>query len=235
MTQHKTIMSWSGGKDSSLALYHILQSKNFDVLALLTTITKDYGRISMHGVRCELLEQQVASLGLTLDQIFLSVHANNAEYEAKLEEKLRFYQNQGVSHVAFGDIFLEDLRLYREKNLARIGLQGLFPIWKRDTTELMREFLDLGFRAIVTCVDTRVLDASFSGREIDDSFLADLPNSVDPCGENGEFHSFVFAGPIFRNQIHFEAGEKVIRDEYFCFCDLIPFGVKSKVKQETFL
>ena len=175
----------------------------------------------MHGVRRELLAVQAASLGLALDEVRIPPQCVNPIYEARMESALRWHFDAGVRRVAFGDIFLEDLRQYREKNLARIEMTALFPIWKRDTRELARHFVGTGFRAIAVCVDSRVLDASFSGRELDESFFRDLPAAVDPCGENGEFHTFVFDGPIFRQRIEFTKGEIVDR-EGFIFCDLVP-------------
>jgi uncharacterized protein (TIGR00290 family) len=215
------LFCWSGGKDSAMALHALLSAHDCRVTALLTTVTEEYDRISMHGVRRALLERQAASLGLPLHAVLIPPQCINATYEARMKDALAQYFALGVRRVAFGDIFLEDLRVYREKNLAQVGMQALFPIWKRDTSELAREFVRLGFRAITVCVDPRVLDASFAGRELDASFFADLPPGVDPCGENGEFHTFVFDGPIFRTPIAFRVGEKVLRDG-FCFCDLLP-------------
>jgi uncharacterized protein (TIGR00290 family) len=191
------------------------------IIALLTTITEEYDRVSMHGVRRALLERQAESLGLPLHAVLIPPQCINATYEARMKEALAPHFARGVRSVVFGDIFLEDLRAYREKNLAQVGMQAIFPIWKRDTRELAREFVQLGFRAITVCVDPRVLDESFAGRELDASFFADLPPGVDPCGENGEFHTFVFDGPAFETPIAFRAGEKVLRDG-FCFCDLLP-------------
>jgi uncharacterized protein (TIGR00290 family) len=215
------LFCWSGGKDSAMALHALQTVRNCRVSALLTTITEEYDRISMHGVRRALLERQAESLGLPLHAVLIPPQCINATYEARMKEALAEHFARGVRHVAFGDIFLEDLRVYREKNLAQVGMQALFPIWKRDTHELAREFVRLGFRAITVCVDPRVLEASFAGRELDASFFADLPPGVDPCGENGEFHTFVFDGPIFRTPIAFRVGEKVLRDG-FCFGDLLP-------------
>jgi uncharacterized protein (TIGR00290 family) len=215
----KLILSWSGGKDSALSLYTLQQSGDHEIDALLTTITRDYDRISMHGVRRSLLHQQAEALGLPVLEVGISANAANAEYEASMAAVLNAYQQQGIEAVAFGDIFLEDLRAYREKNLQSLGLASVFPIWKRDTHELATTFLQLGFKAAVACVDTQVLDASFAGRMIDEDFLRDLPEGIDPCGENGEFHSFVFDGPIFKHSIPITVGEKVMRDERFCFCD----------------
>src|SRR5207302_2545735 len=191
------LVCWSGGKDSAMALHTLLQQKHFRIVALLTTVTETYVRIAMHGVRCELLRRQAESLHLPLHEVFIPPQCVNPIYEARMEEALRLFFNQGIRRVAFGDIFLEDLRLYREKNLARVEMQALFPIWKRDTRELIREFHAARFRSVAVCIDSKVLDPSFAGRELDASFFADLPPTVDPCGENGEFHTFVFHGPIF--------------------------------------
>jgi uncharacterized protein (TIGR00290 family) len=191
------------------------------VSALLTTITEQYDRISMHGVRRVLLERQAESLGLPLHAVTIPPECINVIYEQRMKGALEEYFARGVRQVAFGDIFLEDLRVYRERNLALVGMNAVFPIWKRDTRELAGEFMRLGFRAITVCVDPRVLDSSFAGRLLDASFFADLPPGVDPCGENGEFHTFVFDGPVFKTPIPFRTGEKVLRDG-FCFCDLLP-------------
>lgn len=215
------LFCWSGGKDSAMALHALQSAQEVRVTALLTTITEQYDRISMHGVRRELLERQAASIGLPLHKVSIPPQCSNAIYEAQMKEALTEHLTRGVQQVAFGDIFLEDLRAYREKNLAQVGMTALFPIWKRDTRELARHFVRRGFRAVAVCVDPRVLDPSFAGRLLDESFFADLPPSVDPCGENGEFHTFVFEGPIFNAPIHFLIGEKVTRDG-FCFCDLLP-------------
>src|SRR6267142_2422682 len=214
------LFCWSGGKDSAMALHTLLQD-HLPIAALLTTVTETYDRISMHGVRRELLVQQAQSLGLPLHELRIPPQCINAIYEASMEEALRIHYDAGVRTVAFGDIFLEDLRVYREKNLARIAMTALFPIWKRDTSELIRSFHAAGFRAITACVDPKVLDRSFAGRELDTSFFHDLPAGVDPCGENGEFHTFVFDGPIFREPIPVSPGEVVERDS-FIYCDLLP-------------
>jgi uncharacterized protein (TIGR00290 family) len=215
------LMSWSGGKDSCIALYEIQREQKYCVAALITTITRDYDRISMHGVRRVLLEAQAASLGLPLHQVFIPKGATNEEYEVEIGEAFSVYRDRGIDSIVFGDLFLEDIRAYRETFLGRHNMRGLFPVWKRDTAILIREFLELGFKAVVTCVDSRVLDRSFAGRLIDESFLSSLPAQVDPCGENGEFHSFVFDGPIFRTPVTFSLGETVLR-ESFWFCDLLP-------------
>lgn len=215
-----TLFCWSGGKDSAMALHALLQQNDIRVVALLTTVTEGYERISMHGVRRELLERQAQSIGLPLHEVRIPPQCVNPIYEARMEEALRVYLEQGVQTVAFGDIFLEDLRAYRERNLARIGMSAIFPIWKRDTRELIRSFHTNRFRAVAVCVDGKVLDSSFAGRELDDSFFRDLPPRADPCGENGEFHTFVFDGPIFRLPIPVRTGEIVNRDG-FIFCDIL--------------
>jgi uncharacterized protein (TIGR00290 family) len=218
----KVIFCWSGGKDSALAFYELSKSHSYEVISLLTTVTADYDRISMHGVRRILLQQQARNMGLPVCEISISRNCSNEEYEGKVATALSGFKNDGVSSVVFGDIYLEDLRRYREENLAKVGMKALFPIWRRDTTELSRSLAPSGFRAITTCVDTRKLDKNFAGRIIDKQFLDELPDSVDPCGENGEYHSFVFDGPIFHNPIAFTIGEKVLRDSFFYFCDLLP-------------
>jgi uncharacterized protein (TIGR00290 family) len=215
------LFCWSGGKDSAMALHTLLQQNHFQVAALLTTVTEGYDRIAMHGVRRELLKLQAESIGLPLHEVFIPPQCVNPIYEARMEVALRLFYNQGVRTVAFGDIFLEDLRAYREKNLARIGMTALFPIWKRDTRELICYFHEQRFRAIAACIDSKVLDPSFAGRELDESFFRDLSPHVDPCGENGEFHTFVFDGPIFHSSIPIRTGEVVNRDG-FVFCDLLP-------------
>ena len=222
----KVLLSWSSGKDSSLALQEMLNSSFYRVTALLTTVTQDFARVSMHGVRMNLLERQARALEIPLEKVFISRQATNADYEAAMGKLLRAYQAQGVSKVVFGDIFLEDVRRYREKQLAKIGMQGVFPLWQRDTHQLVQGFIRQGFKALVTCVDNQVLDGSFAGRFIDDAFLDELPPGTDPCGENGEFHTFVFDGPIFKQPVDFVPGETVLRDERFYFHDLVPVDIR---------
>lgn len=221
----KVLFAWSGGKDSAMALYELLKVGRYEVAALLSTVTEGYDRISMHGVRRTLLEAQASSLGLFLEKIYISKTSSNAEYEEKMREVLLRYKRANVSSVVFGDIFLEDLKKYREDNLAKAGMKGIFPLWKQDTGELADAFIDAGFKAVITCVDSKLLDGSFSGRNFDKQFLRDLPPGVDPCGENGEFHSFVYAGPIFKKEISFDRGGIVLRDERFVYCDLIPADI----------
>jgi uncharacterized protein (TIGR00290 family) len=219
-TREPGLFCWSGGKDSAMALHVLQQDPLMRVTALLTTVTEEYDRISMHGVRRELLHQQAHSIGLPLHEILIPPQCVNSIYEARMEAALRIHLAQGVSKVAFGDIYLQDLRAYREKNLARLGMRALFPLWKRDTRELIESFHANGFRSIAVCVDPKVLDPSFAGRELDRSFFEDLPPQVDWCGEQGEFHTFAFAGPIFSEPIRFRIGERVERDG-FVFCDLL--------------
>jgi uncharacterized protein (TIGR00290 family) len=215
------LFCWSGGKDSAMALHALLQRNDIRITALLTTVTQGYDRVSMHGVRRELLKRQAESIGLPLHEVLIPPQCVNPIYEARMEEALRAHYDKGVRIVAFGDIFLEDLRAYREKNLARIGMTALFPIWKRDTRELIRTFRSANFRGIAVCIDSKVLDRSFAGRELDEAFFRDLPPQADPCGENGEFHTFVFDGPIFHAPVPVRAGEIIERDS-FVFCDLLP-------------
>jgi len=220
-TPEPILFCWSGGKDSAMALHTLLQQNEFRVVALLTTVTEGANRIAMHGVRRELLHRQAESLRLPLHEVSIPPQCVNPIYEARMEAALRHFYDQDVRKVAFGDIFLEDLRAYRERNLARIGMTAIFPIWKRDTRELIRYFHDHHFRAIAACVDSKALDFSFAGRELDESFFRALPPHADPCGENGEFHTFVFDGPIFQSPIPIRAGE-VVNREGFIFCDLLP-------------
>jgi len=220
--REKVIVGWSGGKDSALALYEILKTDKYEVLELLTTLTMDYDRISTHGVRRELLEQQAKSIGFPIEKMFISKSASNEEYERELLRILAGHRDKGVFSAVFGDIFLEDVRKYREQMLSRIGMKCIFPLWKRDTHELARSFINNGFKAVITNVDLTFLGKEFAGREFDEQFLLDLPSSVDPCGENGEFHSFVFDGPLFHEMIHFTKGEILLRENRFYYCDLIP-------------
>jgi len=206
------VFSWSGGKDSAMALHALLKDPGFRVIALLTTVTEGYERVSMHGVPKELLRLQAESLGLRLEEVHIPPKCGNPLYEARMAEAVLGFRNRGVMHFAFGDIFLEDLRAYREQKLVEAGITALFPIWKVDTRELAARFLDDGFRARAVSIDPSKLDAAF---------FRDLPKDVDPCGENGEFHTFVFDGPIFRSAIPIQVGQIVERDS-FVFCDLLP-------------
>jgi len=218
----KAILSWSGGKDSALALYELRRTGLYDVVGLVTTVTEDYGRVSMHGVREALLAEQAEALGLALLCVTIPADCSNEVYEKRMRKLLEEQTAFGVFTVAFGDIFLEDLRQYRESRLAEVSMKAVFPLWKRDTRSLARSFVQLGFKAVVTCVDSQALDGWFAGRDFDESFLRDLPAGVDPCGENGEFHSFVWDGPVFARPVPIERGEVVVREGRFWFCDLLP-------------
>ncbi len=220
--KHKTLLAWSGGKDSALALHETTNCQCHEIVALLTTFTEDYDRVTMHGVRRTLLEQQADSLGLPLEKVFISRNSSHEEYGLKMQQALERYIAVGVSSVVFGDIFLEDVRKYREDNLSNLGMKATFPLWKQDTLKLAHHFLDLGFKAIITCVDSRTMNGENVGRIFDNDFLSELPSNVDPCGENGEFHTFVFDGPNFRHKIAFSAGDIVLRDNRFYYCDLTP-------------
>ena len=213
------LMSWSGGKDSCLALYEIQKSPDYRVAALLTTITREYDRISMHGVRRALLERQATSLGLPLHQVLISKGANNEEYETAMAQAFNEYHQNGIDSVVFGDLFLEEIRAYRDQFLAKHGMKGLYPVWQRNTANFIKEFTELAFKAVLSCVDSKTLDKSFAGKTIDEAFISSLPTNVDPCGENGEFHTFVYDGPNFAKPVEFSLGEVILR-EGFWFRDL---------------
>ncbi|HKC37668.1 MAG TPA: diphthine--ammonia ligase [Chitinophagaceae bacterium] len=235
----RAYFNWSGGKDSALTLWKIVQEKKFRIEYLLTCINSFHNRISMHGVRRELLETQALALNIPLTTIELPEQPSMNEYETAMMQKISWFKRQGIKHSIFGDIFLEDLKKYREEKLAAAGIECVFPIWKKDTKELMKEFISAGFKAIIVCINEKFLEKSFCGRMIDESFCNDLPAAVDMCGENGEFHTFVYDGPIFNNPITFKKGE-VVYKEYlapkdtdgnapvsgknygFYFCDLLP-------------
>lgn len=223
MTQpkKKAWLAWSSGKDSAWALHVLRQQGEFDVVALLTTVNLTYKRVAMHAVRESLLEVQAAAAGLPLVKVAIPSPCPNGTYEWAMEKAMARARNEGVWHVAFGDLFLEDIRAYREKQLAACGMTPLFPVWGNDTPRLAEEMLASGLSAHLTCVDPRKLDRSFAGRRFDAQLLADLPSSVDPCGENGEFHSFASEGPMFRDKISVRLGEIVERDG-FVFADLFP-------------
>jgi uncharacterized protein (TIGR00290 family) len=218
----RILISWGGGKDSAMALYALDRSEQYDVVGLLTGINLEYDRVSMHGVRRALLQQQAAAIGLPVYRIDLPGDVSNTRYEELLRAVLHRCREDGVSAVAFGDLFLEDIRRWREAQMAKIDMAAVFPLWRHDTAWLARRFIGLGFRAVLTCVDTQQLDARFAGRTYDEALLADLPPTVDPCGENGEFHTFVFDGPLFKHSVAFDTGETVLRDDRFLFCDLVP-------------
>lgn len=207
----KYYLNWSSGKDAAMALYYCRFQLQIPVDLLLTTVNKDYDRVSMHGLRKELLNKQLESIRIAHLSIPIPKDVNMSAYNAIMKSAVRNLCSQGYTHSIFGDIFLEDLRKYREEQLNTEGIQGVFPLWKKDTKELLLTFLNLGFKAITVCVDANKLDASFVGREINEAFLKDLPPDVDPCGENGEFHTFVYDGPIFKHPVSFTIGEKIKR------------------------
>lgn len=227
------IMNWSGGKDSALALTKAINSGKYRVQQLFTTMSEEYERITMHGVRKSLLMEQSRSIGKPLDLAYLSKNPTNAEYEKVIAQKIEKYKTAGISLSIFGDIYLEDLRKYREEQLRKAGFEAVFPLWGGNTKDLIHKFIDLGFKTVVTAVDNSKLDKSFAGRTIDKHFLKDLPEDVDPCGENGEFHTFVFDGPLFQYPVQFVPGELTFK-EYpssdkrdtqpagFWFKDLLP-------------
>ena len=204
-----SVFNWSGGKDSCLALHHVLQNPNFDVKYLLTTINDAYNRVSMHGVRESLLIQQANSIGIPLYQVRLPEMPDMSTYEREMNKHLSSLKVKGITHSIFGDLFLADLKAYREAKLAEIGINAEFPLWKKDTTAVLKEFISLGYKTIVVCTQQGLED--FCGRVIDERFIEDLPKGVDPCVENGEFHTLVFNGPIFKNPIDFTLGEKIFK------------------------
>lgn len=215
------MLAWSGGKDSALAVHELRQRDGIEIATLLTTTTEGHNRISMHGIRRELLLEQADVLGYPLEEIAIPQNCTNDVYEQQMRQALEKHYHNGIRIAVFGDLFLQDIRDYREERMARIGMHCLFPLWGKPTAQLADQFIDLGFRAIVACVDTRVLNGEFAGREYDRDFIKDLPADVDPCGENGEFHTFVLDGPIFNSPIQAYRGKKVLRDDRFLFCDLI--------------
>ncbi|CDF78812.1 ATP-binding protein [Formosa agariphila KMM 3901] len=227
----KTYFNWSTGKDSALALFLLLQDKTYSVDKLVTTINSHFNRVSMHGLRVELLNKQVAAIGLPIQYIELPEHPDMDDYNAIMLSATNQLKAESYSHAAFGDIFLEDLKFYREMQLLEVGLTGVFPIWKQDTKKLIKRFLDLGFKAIVVCADANYFESDFVGTVLTQEVIDDLPEEVDFCGENGEFHTFCFDGPLFKTPIDFEVGEKTYR-EYpapnkqskpsgFWYCDLV--------------
>lgn len=221
------VLSWSGGKDSAMALHELLRASEYEVTGLLTTVSGEFHRISHHGVREALLDEQARAIGIPLEKVYLpsgnSGGCTNEVYEAIMERVMTAYRARGVRTVAFGDLFLQDLREWRETNLAKAGMRGIFPVWKRDTTQFARQTIGLGFKAYLSCVEGRV-GPGFAGRLYDEALLRELRSEIDPCGENGEFHSFVCDGPIFKKAISVRVGEIVMRDERY-YADLLPEGI----------
>jgi uncharacterized protein (TIGR00290 family) len=242
--KEKLVFCWSGGKDSALALNRMMRDDRYEIVSLLTTCNEYFQRVSMHGVRLELLDAQAEAIGLPLEKIFVSQRSSNEEYQHKMSACLLAHKARGIAGCVFGDIFLEDLRRWREQNLSSVGLRGVFPLWKTDSHELIREFMAFGFGSVICCVNDAYLGEDSLGHNIDADLVASLPPDVDACGENGEFHSFAFAGPIFKRPVKFKVGENVYRPvevthpsdsnaTYVCspgprstkgfwFCDLLP-------------
>jgi uncharacterized protein (TIGR00290 family) len=221
------LLAWSGGKDSTLALERLLEDDAWRVVGLVTTVTAGYERIAIHGVRRSILHRQVAGLGLPLFEAEIPQQASNDVYEHAFAQALgqaRRHSGALLDTIAFGDLFLADVRAYRDAMLARLGWHGLYPLWGEDTAQLAHRFIHRGYRAILSCVDTQQLDAAFCGRDFDVSLLADLPTNVDPCGENGEFHTCVHGGPLWRTPIELVRGERVLRDARFQYIDLLEAG-----------
>jgi uncharacterized protein (TIGR00290 family) len=210
--KRKMYFNWSSGKDAALALFHLQKDEQFQIDKLLTSINSHHNRVSMHGLRREVLVKQAEAVGIPLDLVELPEQPSMEDYNQEMTRVVKKLQAEGYSDSAFGDIFLEDLRHYREEQLKPFGIECHFPLWKRDTKELIREFINRGFRAVIICLNAQLLDKSFLGREIDEDFLADLPANVDPCGENGEFHTFCFDGPIFSEPVKFTLGEQVFKE-----------------------
>ncbi len=221
MKPERIVLGWSGGKDSSLALREILAEGRYEVAALLTTCTEGFRRVSMHGVRCSLLKRQAEALGLPCRKVFIPQHCSNEDYERLMREACLEFKGAGIIKVAFGDLFLAEIRAYRDRMLAQVGMTALYPVWGLNTPQLAREFIRDGFRATLVCVDSQKLDASFAGHPFDAALLASLPAHVDPCGENGEFHTFVHDGPIFRQPVACQPGAVVQRGQFY-FADLLP-------------
>lgn len=210
MKKIPAIFSWSGGKDSSYALYKVMQEGVYDVKYLLSTINGNFRRLSMHGVREELIEAQSASIGIPLRKVYV-YEADNASYEKQMSLFLEHVKQEGIGHVIFGDIFLEDLRAYREEKMKQVDMQCVFPIWKEDTATLIQDFISKGFKTLTCCINDGYLDESWCGRLIDEDFVNELPSTVDPCGENGEFHSFCYDGPLYRFPLPVKTGELTYR------------------------
>jgi len=226
INKKKVAVSFSG-KDSTLALHDLMQSVEFEVVLLIASVTEGYNRTSIHGVRVELLDAQAKSIGLPIRKIWIPENCSNEKYKEIMTQVNLELKEQGIEHIAFGDLFLEDVRKYREEMLKPLGMNPIFPLWGEGTTNVIERFISLGYKTIITCVDLTRLTEEFSGKVIDNQLIKGLPKEVDPCGENGEYHSFVFDGPIFKNPIQFELGEKKLSaDVYtgetrFCYTDLV--------------
>ena len=228
----KTFFNWSSGKDAALALYLLQSASEYQIDKLVTTVNTDFDRVSMHGLRASLLRKQAENIGLPLMEIALSGNTSMEAYSQIMDSAYAKLKGEGFMQSVYGDIFLEDLREYRDRNLAKADIEGIYPLWKKDTSELANQIIDLGFKAIIVTTSDKLLGKDFCGRNYDLEFIADLPATVDPCGENGEFHTFVYDGPIFKNPVDFKKGEIVLRDSAgaekenvnwetaFWYCDL---------------
>jgi uncharacterized protein (TIGR00290 family) len=225
VSRKRVVVSWSSGKDSAWTLHLLRQRDDVDVIGLITTVNQAFDRVAMHSTRAEILSAQAQAAGLPLKKISLPWPCSNEQYELCMGECVRELKNEGVQAVAFGDLFLEDIRAYREKQLAGTGLEPLFPLWQVPTRQLAQEMINAGLRAKLVCVDPKKLGASFAGREFDGQLFRDLPRDVDPCGENGEFHTCVYAGPMFSREIPLQTGEVVERDG-FVFTDAMSSAVR---------
>jgi uncharacterized protein (TIGR00290 family) len=211
MSKPKAVFNWSGGKDSSIALYKVLLECEYEISYLFTTVSSSFKRIVQHGVKEKLLEMQAESIGIPLYKLYMPENSDMEIYNTLIKKTMLEFKNENIHTGIFGDIFLEDLRKYREEKLAEAGMNAVFPVWKYPTHSLVRQFIDTGFKAVIVCVNETYLDKSFAGREIDFDFIRDLPANVDPCGENGEFHSFVYDGPIFKKPVKFQLGELITK------------------------
>lgn len=221
-SEKKAVFSWSTGKDSALALDRILNTASHRIEELITTVTSEYDRVSMHGVRSSLLDMQALSVGIPLRKVEIPAECTNNTYETIMRDLMEMYLEKGIDTVIFGDLCLEDIREYREKQLEKVGMKAYFPLWDTNTSHTAELILKKGFRSVVTCVDSNYLSADFAGREYDNDFLRMLPHSADPCGENGEFHTFTYDGPVFESKIGLKAGDITLRDNRFYYCDLLP-------------
>ncbi len=225
--KEKIVVSWSGGKDSAYALHELMLKDQYEIMALMTNVVEGEDKIKMHGVRLELLKQQAESIGIPLEIIWVSSKSKNGEYELKTGQVLEYYKKQGATAVVFGDLFLADIKAFRDKCLANWGMKGLYPLWERPTKKLAQDMMESGFRTVLTCVDTQAMPETYAGFEYNDDLLKVLPETVDPCGENGEFHTFVYDGPIFKKEIPFKKGDYYMKDNRFYYCDIQSIGEAS--------
>ncbi|MGB9728045.1 MAG: diphthine--ammonia ligase [Nitrososphaeria archaeon] len=211
----KVAVAWSGGKDSALTLYTILSQKIYNISCLLTSFTREYDRVTMHGVRRSLIIRQAKALEIPLYGIYIPAHSTMHEYSEIMGKAANKLKKEGVKAIAFGDIYLEDVRRYREENLAKADIKTIFPLWGKDPNIVARQFIELGFKAIIVCVSSKLLGKKFVGRQYDKNFLNSLPPNVDPCGERGEYHTFVYDGPIFKKKVEYQTGETVLRENFY--------------------